>query len=154
MKKQILNGNSFERIIEYLFLSLLVLVGGSIAYFNLSDIRCSLDPDFANTIYHYTEVIKHGTLNLPNWYHTTSLELDGTMLFAVPLYFVTKDLFTAVGISNILIMLIYIVVISRLLRLYHVDRMFIYMTLKQSNIPYSYGVKTKINVIQINILST
>lgn len=147
MKKQILNGNSFEGIIEYLFLALLVLVGGSIAYFNLSDIRCSLDPDFANTIYHYTEVIKHGTLNLPNWYHTTSLELDGTMLFAVPLYFVTKDLFTAVGISNILIMLIYIVVISRLLRLYHMDRMFIYMTLILVLTPYEYGMLDYFNMM-------
>lgn len=147
MKKQILNKNSFERIIEYLFLALLVFVGGSIAYFNLLDIRCSLDPDFANTIYHYTEVIKHGTLNLPNWYHTTSLELDGTMLFAVPLYFVTKDLYTAVGISNILIMLIYIVVISRLLSLYHVDRMFIYITLILVLTPYEYGMLDYFNMM-------
>ena len=147
MKKQMLNKFSFEKIIEYLFLALLLFVGVSIVRFNLSDIRCSLDPDFANTIYHYTEVIKNRTLNLPNWYHTTSLELDGSMLFAVPLYFVTKDLFIAVGISNILIMLIYIVVISRLLRLYHVNRVFIYVTLIFVLTPYEYGMLDYFNMM-------
>lgn len=147
MKKPVLSKNSFEKIIEYFFLTLLLFVGVSIVRFNLSDIRCSLDPDFANTIYHYTEVIKNGTLNLPNWYHTTSLELDGSMLFALPLYFITKDLFTAVGISNILIMLIYIVVISRLLRLYHVDRVFIYVTLILVLTPYEYGMLDYFNML-------
>lgn len=147
MKKDICNRFCYEKIVEYLFLALLLFVGGGIVYFNLSDIRCSLDPDFANTIYHYTEVIKHGTLNLPNWYHTTSLELDGTMLFALPLYFVTKNLFTAVGISNILIMLIYVVVISRLLHLYHVDRVFVYVTLILVLTPYEYGMLDYFNMM-------
>lgn len=114
MKKKIL----FSKMLEYMFLLLLILVGGEIVYFNLSDIRCSLDPDFASTIYHYMEVIKQGTLQLSDWFHTTSLELDGTMLFALPLYFVTKNIFTAIGISNILIMLLYIMAIGRLLHLY------------------------------------
>lgn len=147
MKKDVCNRFCYEKIVEYLFLGLLLFVGGSIIYFNLSDIRCSLDPDFANTIYHYTEVIKQGTLNLPNWYHTTTLELDGTMLFALPLYFVTKNLFTAVGISNILIMLIYVVVIGRLLHLYHVDRIFIYVTLVLILTPYEYGMLDYFNMM-------
>ena len=112
----------FYKIAEYLFLAVLLFVGGSVVYFNLSDIRCSLDPDWANNIYHYTEVLKNGTLNLPNWYYTTSLELDGSMLFALPLYFVTGNLFTALGISNIIIMILYVVVIARLLTLYKVDK--------------------------------
>lgn len=132
---------------EYLFLALLLVTGGSVIYFNLSDIRCSLDPDFANTIYHYTEVIKHGTLNLPNWYHTTSLELDGTMLFALPLYFITGDMFKAVGISNILIMLLYVVVIVRLLDLYNVDKLFVYITLILVLTPYEYGMLDYFNMM-------
>lgn len=137
----------FYKVMEYLFLAMLLFVGGSIAYFNFSDIRCSLDPDFANTIYHYTEVIKQGTLNLPNWFHTTSLELDGTMLFAVPLYFVTKNLFTAIGSANILIMLLYVVVIGRLLHLYKVDKLFIYLTLILVLTPYEYGMLDYFNMM-------
>jgi hypothetical protein len=61
--------------------------------FNLSDIRYSLDADFANTVYHFRQVIAQGTIALPDWYNTTSLELDGSFLFAsaavlsVPQYF-------------------------------------------------------------------
>ena len=79
---------TFYKVMEYLFLAVLLVTGGSVVYFNLSDIRCSLDLDFGNTIYHYMEVIKQGTMMLPNWHHTTSLELDGSMLFAFPLYFI------------------------------------------------------------------
>lgn len=143
MKKEL----NFYKITEYLFLAVLLFTGGGIVYFNLSDIRCSLDPDFANTIYHYTEVMKHGTLNLPDWYHTTSLELDGTMLFALPLYLITENLFTAVGISNILIMLLYVVVIARLLSLYKVDKLFIYITLILVLTPYEYGMLDYFNMM-------
>lgn len=143
MKKKIL----FGKMLEYMFLLLLILVGGEIVYFNLSDIRCSLDPDFACTIYHYMEVIKQGTLQLSDWFHTTSLELDGTMLFALPLYFVTKNIFTAIGISNILIMLLYIMVIGRLLHLYKIDKMFIYLTLILVLTPYEYGMLDYFNMM-------
>lgn len=144
MKKEF---NKFNKIMEYIFMALLIFTGGGIVYFNLSDIRCSLDPDFANTVYHYTEVIKNSTLNLANWNHTTSLELDGTMLFALPIYFITKNLFTAIGISNILIMLLYIVVIGRLLHLYKVDKLFIYLTLILILTPYEYGMLDYYNMM-------
>lgn len=150
MKIQLIDKNLSEKIVEYLFLVLLLATCGSIVYFNFSDIRCSLDPDFASTIYHYMEVIKQGTLNLPNWYHTTSLELDGTMLFAVPLYFVTKNMFVAVGISNILIMLLYVITIGRLLHLYDVERKFIYMTLILVLTPYEYGMLDYFNMMFFN----
>ena len=138
---------NFYKVIEYLFLVVLLVTGGSIVYFNLSDIRCSLDPDFANTIYHYMEVIKQGTMMLSDWNHTTSLELDGTMLFALPLYFVMGNMFTAIGISNILIMLLYVVVIARLLHLYKVDRLFIYVTLILVLTPYEYGMLDYFNMM-------
>ena len=137
----------FEKIAEYMFLLLLMVVGADIIYFNLSDIRCSLDPDFACTIYHYMEVIKNGTMQLPDWFHTTSLELDGTMLFALPLYFVTRNIFTAIGISNILIMILYVAVIWRLLHLYKLDRMFIYLTLILVLTPYEYGMLDYFNMM-------
>ena len=137
----------FDKSMEYLFLALLIFTGGSIVYFNLSDIRCSVDPDFACTVYHYMEVIKHGTLQLPDWFHTTSLELDGTMLFALPLYYVTKNIFTAIGISNILIMILYVIVVARLLRLYKIDRIFVYATLILVLTPYEYGMLDYFNMM-------
>lgn len=138
---------NFYKVMEYLFLGVLLATGGSIVYFNLSDIRCSLDPDFANTIYHYMEVIKHGTLMLPDWHHTTSLELDGTMLFALPLYFVLGNMFKAIGISNILVMFLYVIVIARLLKLHNVDKLFIFVTLILVLTPYEYGMLDYFNML-------
>lgn len=136
-----------DKVMEYLCLAILLFVGGSVVYFNMSDIRCSLDSDFASTIYHYMEVIKQGTLQLPGWFHTTSLELDGTMLFAVPLYFITKDIFTAIGLSNILIAFLYVVTIGRLLRLHNIDKKFIYLTLALVLTPYEYGMLDYFNML-------
>jgi len=138
---------NFYKIMEYGFLGLLIIQFGFVMYFNLSDIRCSLDPDFANTIYHYTEVIKNGTLNLQNWYHTTSLELDGTMLFAVPLYYLLGDIFKAIGVSNIVITLLYIIVIGRLLKCYNIEKMFIYLVLTLIITPYEYGMLDWFNML-------
>lgn len=138
---------NFYKVMEYLFLAVLLFTGASIVYFNLSDIRCSLDSDFSHTIYHYMEIIEQRTMMLQNWNHTTSLELDGTMLFALPLYFVTGNMFKAIGISNILMMFLYVVVIARLLSLYKVDRLFIYLTLALVLTPYEYGMLDYFNML-------
>lgn len=45
--------NKISKILEYFFLLLLFLTIGGVVYFNLSDIRYSLDYDAANTYYHY-----------------------------------------------------------------------------------------------------
>lgn len=147
VEKQMQNKNLFEKIVEYMFLALLILVIGGVAYFNLSDIRCSLDPDFACTVSYYIEAIKSGTLNLANWNHTTSLEMDGSIFLAVPLSLVTGDIFKAIGIANILLVLLYVAVIVRLLHWYKVDKIFIYLTLLLVLTPYEYGMLDYFNMM-------
>lgn len=136
-----------RRIVEYGFLGLLIIQFGFILFFNLSDIRCSLDPDFANTIYHYMEVIKSKNLKLQDWYHTTSLELDGSMLFALPLYYLIGDIFKSVGISNIIITVLYLVVIRRILKEFNIENSIIYLTLTLIITPYAYGMLDWFNML-------
>lgn len=136
-----------EKIIEWLFLGLLIIQTGFVVYFNLSDIRCSLDFDVANTFYHYMEVIKNGTLRLEEWNHTTSLELDGSFFFAIPLYYITRDIFLAVGISNIIIMVLYLLVISRIFYHARVSKLFMYIALCLVVTPYSYGMLEYFNMM-------
>lgn len=136
-----------DKIAEWLFLLLLIIQFGFIAYFNLSDIRCSLDYDCANTFYHYMEVIKNGTMKLADWNHTTSLELEGAFLFAVPLYFLTKDIFLAVGIGNIILAALFILVISRILYYANVSKKLTYFTLCLVITPYSYGMLEYFNML-------
>ena len=136
-----------DKVLEWLLLGLLFVQISFIVYFNLSDIRCSLDFDVANTFYHYMEVIKNGTMRLENWNHTTSLELDGSFLFAVPLYYITKDIFLAVGISNIILMVLYLLVIFRILWHAGVNKMFTYASLCLAITPYSYGMLEYFNMM-------
>ncbi len=130
------------------YFSLLLLFQiGMIVYFNFSDIRNSLDSDFANTIYHFQEVIKNGTLNLENWNHTTSMELDATFLFAVPVYYLIHNIYTAVGIANMIYVALYIVTICGIFRGLQVKKRYLFFTLCLVLTPYSFGMLEYFNMM-------
>jgi uncharacterized membrane protein len=93
---------------EYMGLILFLVSIIGVIYFNLSDNRLSLDPDYAITIYHGREMVKNGTLVLDNWKPTTSMEFDNSLLFAVPLYAITGNMFLSVGISNLIIVCLFV----------------------------------------------
>lgn len=118
-----------------------------ICYFNFSDIRNSLDSDFANTIYHFQEVIRNGTLNLENWNHTTSMELDAVFLFAVPVYYMTHNIYTAVGVANMIYVLLYIITVSGIFEGIHVKRQYLFFTLCLVLTPYSFGMLEYFNMM-------
>lgn len=132
---------------EGILFGLLLIQIAMIAYFNLTDIRNSLDSDCANTIYHFREVIRNGTLNLKDWKHTTSMELDAVFLFAWPIYYIVRNIFTAVGISNLIYMFLYIVVISGILKCVHVNRKYILITLCLVLTPYAFGMLDYFNML-------
>lgn len=132
---------------EFIILAMLAVQVAMIAYFNLRDIRYSLDTDFANTIYHYREVIKNGTLNLKGWKNTTSLELDAVFLFAWPLYYLVRDIFTAVGIANLIYVFLYIVTVTGIMKLADVERKYIFATLCIILMPHSFGMLEYFNMM-------
>ncbi len=96
------------RLWEIAAMILFTINMSGIFYFNLSDLRLSLDPDFATVVYHLREIVNKGSLILPNWVATTSMEFDSTLLFAVPFYALTGNEFLSVGLSDLLIVFIYI----------------------------------------------
>lgn len=150
MKKEGQDSNKavkFAWLDEGIILGLLVIQIAMIAYFNLRDIRNSLDNDCAITIYHFREVIRNGTLNLQNWNHTTSLELDAAFLFAWPLYYIVRDIFTAVGIANLIYMMLYIIVIGGILKCVHVNRKYILFTICLVLTPYAFGMLDYFNML-------
>ena len=81
------------RLWEIAAMILFTINMSGIFYFNLSDLRLSLDPDFATVVYHLREIVNKGSLILPNWVATTSMEFDSTLLFAVPFYALTGNEF-------------------------------------------------------------
>lgn len=129
------------------YLGLLAFQIGMIVYFNLTDIRYSLDSDFANTIYHFREVLRNGTLNLQGWNHTTSLELDAVFLFALPISYLMHDLFIAVGIANLIFVFLYVTVVSGILRCVHISVKNILVVLCLVLTPYSFGMLEYFNMM-------
>lgn len=84
---------------------------------------------------------------MPDWNHTTSLELDSAFLFAVPICLVIKNIFLSVGIANILMAAVYILVVSDILIHAKVQRRFIYLTLCLILTPWSYGMLEYFNMM-------
>ena len=138
IKDNLLNNLKNMRLWEFGAMLLFIVNMAGIFYFNLSDLRLSLDPDFATVVYHLKEIVHKGTLILPNWVATTSMEFDSTLLFAIPLYAITNNAFLAVGLSDLLIVFIYITVIWSILRVLHVRMGIRFLTLAVIITPYNY----------------
>lgn len=136
------------KTLDYFFGILLIGQIGAIIFFNLSDIRCSLDHDAGNAIYHFMEMLKNRTIRLPDWHHTTTLELDTSFMFAAPIFSGgVKNIFLAIGLANILMVGLYIFVISRILIHANVKRVYIWFTLCLVITPYSFGMLEYFNML-------
>ncbi len=126
------------RLWEIAAMILFTINMSGIFYFNLSDLRLSLDPDFATVVYHLREIVNKGSLILPNWVATTSMEFDSTLLFAVPFYALTGNEFLSVGLSDLLIVFIYIYAVWNILIALHVRIGVRFLTLAVIITPYNY----------------
>lgn len=147
MEKLNIKQEKIDKVIEYFFLGLLVVQFVLLCYFNLSDVRYSMDHDMANGFYHCREMIRNRTINISDWHHTTSMELDTTFLFAIPIYYFIKDLFLASGISSIIYIVLYIVTVYGILKCANVDRKFIYFTITLVLTPYTFGMLDYVNML-------
>lgn len=93
------------------------------------------------------EVIENRTLRLPDWNHTSTLELDGSFMFAIPVYFIVRNIFLAVGIANIILLGLYLFAVSRILYHSGTQKACIYLTLCLVITPYSYGMLEYFNMM-------
>lgn len=106
-----------------------------------------INTDAAASIYHFMEVIKNGTLNIPDWNHTTTLELDSAFLFAVPVYYITHDMFKALVIANSMFIVLYLYVIYQILRIGRVSVKWTVVTLFLVLTPWSLGMLDYFNML-------
>lgn len=147
MKKITLKKETVSNIVEYCFLGLLVVQFIFLCYFNMTDVRYSMDHDMANGFYHCREMIRNRTINIPDWHHTTSMELDTTFFFAIPIYLLIKDLFVASGIASILYVILYVITIYGILYCAGIERKFIYLTITLVLTPYTFGMLDYMNML-------
>ena len=136
-----------EKLFQYAFLGLLILQIAILFYFNMVRLPHMIDADSADAYYHMVQIVKNGTLNIPNWNHTTTLEIDSALLFAIPIYAITKNLFLSIGIANMCIIALYISVISTIMYYAKVKRTYIFMTLCFILTPWSFGMLEYVNML-------
>lgn len=110
-----------------------------VVYCNLCRIPITLDNDAAKVFTHAIEMWNSKKIFIPNWVNETMLELDTALLFAVPLFGLTKDIFFSFGMSNIIILLLFYAFLFSIL-----DRMKQPLSVKVLScllitIPYSFG---------------
>lgn len=144
MKERKLN---IEKMFEVLFFVLLVIQVSILLWFNLKKIPYMLDADAADAFYHMVQIVKNGTLDIPNWHHTTTLEIDSALLFALPIYMLSGNLFVSIGMANLFIIALYISVIGAIMHYANVNRVFIWMTLCFIFNPWSFGMLDYINML-------
>ncbi|MCH5344091.1 MAG: hypothetical protein J1E64_08630 [Acetatifactor sp.] len=90
---------------------LLILQVLLIALSNLTLIDQTLDHDAAKLLKHIITMWEEKTWAIPQWSYLTTLEWDCTTLFALPLYGLTKNIYLACTLSNVIFTLILLRVI-------------------------------------------
>lgn len=79
-----------------------------VAFCNLALSERNIDCDSAKIYVHAIEMWRNRKIVIPDWSHLTTLELDCSLLFAVPLYGLTGNIYLSFGISNLIILFLFV----------------------------------------------
>jgi len=92
-------------IAGFIFLTVQILL---IFIFNIVCSPKYIDCDSAKVMEHIIKMWEHKTLFIDNWYYSTILGYDSVAIFAIPFYGVTKNIFFACSMSNLITTLIFV----------------------------------------------
>ncbi len=98
-------------------------------------------------LYHMTQMYENHSIDIEEWNHTSTLELDCVTLFAYPVYAITHDLFLAVGIGNIVIMILLSVVLLGILKGVGCSRYISLLILNLVITPWVFGMLDYTNML-------
>lgn len=119
-----------------------------IAYFNLFKSADYIDCDGAMLYVHAIEMWRNKTFLIPEWQYITTGEIDCSLLFVVPIFGMTGNIFVSFGISN----LIFICILIWTMFLLFKGEEFIYpiLSLNVMLIPYGIGQLAYFNMLFFN----
>lgn len=126
-------------LFELTALILLIIQVAFVVYTNLFRIPDTIDNDSAKLFLRAIEMWNKKSIFLNNWVNMTTLEIDCTALFAIPIYAVTNDIYIAFGAANIIFMGLYIYTFSGIMKKLGVNRFLRIITFILLLIPYSFG---------------
>ena len=85
---------------------ILIIQCALIAFCNIGLAERNIDCDVAKLYVHAVEMVRNHTYIIPDWSMITTLEIDCSLLFAVPIYAFCKDIYVSFGIANVIMVLI------------------------------------------------
>lgn len=89
----------------YIFLAVQILL------ILITNLVCSpkyVDCDSAKLMEHIIKMWEHKSLAIDGWFYSTTIEWDCVTIFAIPLYGLTKNIFFACSVSNLIFTLIFV----------------------------------------------
>ena len=117
---------------------------------NLVLITENIDCDIAKLYVHAVEMWRNGRILIPGWSYLTTLELDCPLLFAVPLYGLTGNIFLSFGISNIIFLALYLWTFYYLFSGWGADVNVMLLSANLISIPYGIGQLSYFNMMFFN----
>lgn len=133
-------------ILIWLFLLAQVLF---IIYLNLFESPTMIDYDGAKLYKHAIEIWKEKTFLLPDWKYITTMELDCSLLPALLFYGITGNIFLSFGLSNILILFVFLFVVYMLIKRTACGR-YAPLALSIILIPFEMGMLAYLNMLFFN----
>ncbi len=116
-----------------------------IALCNIKLIDNNIDCDTAKLFVHIMKMAEHSSIIIPNWYYSTTFEIDCSSLLALPIYMLTNDIYLSFGIANIIFLAGLISIIFFLFK----DKNIMYplLTANLFCIPYTIGMLDYFNML-------
>ena len=137
---------------RYYELFLLLLTAAQIlflAYMNLFESPKMIDYDGAKLYMHAMEMWHNKSFFIPGWKYITTMELDCSLLLAVPFYALSHNIFLAFGLSNLIMIcgfagVIYVIFCHTPYRRHALAAVILVLT------PYAYGMLEYFNMMFFN----
>ncbi|MBD5454671.1 MAG: hypothetical protein HDR30_10215 [Lachnospiraceae bacterium] len=108
-----------------------------------------IDFDGAKLYMHAMEMWRNKSFLIPDWKYITTMELDCSLLLAVPFYGLLHNIFLAFGISNMIMVCCYIIVIYMIFN-YTPYRIHAFAAVNLVLMPYAYGMLAYFNMMFFN----
>lgn len=140
-----------KKIIISLFIVLLVAQVIIIGKYAFTDNIRFIDNDMGMGFYHCQEMLKNGTIDIQNWTNTTTMEIDTSFIFAIPIYYLTGDFAKSIGVSNLFIVFIFSIVVYGILSEMKVDIVYKLLAIILFITPYSIGMLDYFNMLFLGL---
>lgn len=136
-KKEYWNAKNTISFIAFLIFAVQLLF---IIYINLFCCHKWIDHDASMLYSHTIEMFKNKSFVLNNYLEETFLHIDTACILAMPLYGITKDIFLAYGIANVIFVLLTLYVLNDLIDKFDVENVYKYIAFVLYLAPYRIGM--------------